>query len=117
VPAEAPHDTTDAVGCWNGERFVSWREWVLSHPPMRLDDPANGGEENPTDVVMDNWQQMGVGKSQLRAPACHRAHRKRPRANGKKIGNIDSDLQGTYSERHAEGLGEPDAQHQGVLEL
>jgi hypothetical protein len=30
VPAEAPHDTSEAVGCWNGERFVSWREWVLN---------------------------------------------------------------------------------------
>jgi len=29
VPADAPHDTNEALGCWNGTRFVSWREWVL----------------------------------------------------------------------------------------
>jgi hypothetical protein len=41
VPADAPHDTTDAVGCWNGTRFVSWQEWLLSQPVLRVDDPAN----------------------------------------------------------------------------
>jgi hypothetical protein len=117
VPVEAPHNTTDAVGCWNGERFVSWREWVLSQPLVRVGHPANGGEVNPTDVVMDNCQQVGVKDLQLPAPASNRAHRKRSRANKKNFGNIDSDFQDTYSETHVEGLGEPDAPQQGVLEL
>lgn len=29
VPVNAPHDTDDAVGCWNGERFVSWHQWII----------------------------------------------------------------------------------------
>jgi len=28
VPAGAPHSTDDALGCWNGEAFVSWSKWV-----------------------------------------------------------------------------------------
>jgi hypothetical protein len=32
IPADAPHDTDEAIGCWNGERFVSWKEWLLSRP-------------------------------------------------------------------------------------
>lgn len=32
IPADAPHDTDDAIGYWNGERFVSWKEWILSRP-------------------------------------------------------------------------------------
>lgn len=30
IPPDAPHDTDDALGFWNGERFVSWERWVLS---------------------------------------------------------------------------------------
>jgi hypothetical protein len=29
IPPDAPHDTDEIIGYWNGERFVSWREWVL----------------------------------------------------------------------------------------
>lgn len=29
VPPVAPHGTTDAMAVWNGQAFVSWREWVL----------------------------------------------------------------------------------------
>jgi hypothetical protein len=29
APANAPHDTDDALGVWNGERFVSWSEWSI----------------------------------------------------------------------------------------
>ncbi|MCL5742976.1 MAG: hypothetical protein M1541_03470 [Acidobacteria bacterium] len=32
IPPDAPHDTDEALGCWNGERFVSWKEWILSQP-------------------------------------------------------------------------------------
>ena len=35
IPASAPHDTDDAVGCWNGEKFVSWREWYFSRNKPR----------------------------------------------------------------------------------
>jgi hypothetical protein len=30
VPPDAPHATDDALGCWNGEAFVSWSDWTLS---------------------------------------------------------------------------------------
>ena len=31
IPADAEHDTDEALGCWNGERFVSWDEWKLTN--------------------------------------------------------------------------------------
>ncbi len=40
IPPDAPHDTDEAVGCWNGERFVSWREWMLQQPPDAFIDPG-----------------------------------------------------------------------------
>ena len=30
APIDAPHPTSDALACWNGQRFVSWNEWLFS---------------------------------------------------------------------------------------
>jgi hypothetical protein len=30
VPIDALHLTADTLACWNGQRFVSWNEWLLS---------------------------------------------------------------------------------------
>jgi hypothetical protein len=38
IPPDAPHDTDDAIGFWNGERFVSWREWIISRPVSQISD-------------------------------------------------------------------------------
>ncbi len=32
APPEAPHATDEALGYWNGQAFVSWREWLASRP-------------------------------------------------------------------------------------
>jgi hypothetical protein len=30
VPIDAPHHTCYSLACWNGQRFVSWNEWLFS---------------------------------------------------------------------------------------
>ncbi len=32
APPDAPHETTDAIAYWNGKRFVSRHEWLVSMP-------------------------------------------------------------------------------------
>ena len=32
IPADAEMDEGIVLGCWNGERFVSWEEWVATAP-------------------------------------------------------------------------------------
>jgi hypothetical protein len=35
IPADAEMDEGIVLGCWNGERFVSWREWRANSPVER----------------------------------------------------------------------------------
>ncbi len=32
VPPDAPMDEGLTLGCWNGERFVSWDKWRAAEP-------------------------------------------------------------------------------------
>jgi len=38
IPADAEMDEGIVLGCWNGERFVSWEKWLAAAPVMV--DPA-----------------------------------------------------------------------------
>ena len=39
IPADAEMDEGIVLGCWNGERFVSWEKWRATSPIVR-DAPA-----------------------------------------------------------------------------
>jgi hypothetical protein len=39
IPADAEMDEGIVLGCWNGERFVSWEKWVASAPIERDPQP------------------------------------------------------------------------------
>jgi len=32
IPPDAPMDGGIVLGCWNGERFVAWQEWIVTAP-------------------------------------------------------------------------------------
>jgi hypothetical protein len=40
IPPEAPMEDGIALGCWNGEAFVSWEKWLTSQPLSAFKAPA-----------------------------------------------------------------------------
>jgi len=40
IPADAEMDEGIVLGCWNGERFVSWEKWLATTPIERDPQPA-----------------------------------------------------------------------------
>jgi len=32
IPPDAPMEEGIVLGCWDGQAFVSWDKWVVSHP-------------------------------------------------------------------------------------
>jgi hypothetical protein len=46
IPLDAPHNTDDAIGFWNGSAFVSWNEWMLSRPQRCLAQTTNKGPKS-----------------------------------------------------------------------
>jgi hypothetical protein len=47
VPTDAEMDDGIVLGCWNGERFVSWEKWLATAPIER--DP----QQAPSPVLAD----------------------------------------------------------------
>ncbi len=39
IPADAEMDEGIVLGCWNGERFVSWKKWLATAPIEREPQP------------------------------------------------------------------------------
>jgi hypothetical protein len=39
IPADAEMDEGVVLGCWNGERFVSWEKWLATAPIERDPQP------------------------------------------------------------------------------
>ncbi len=39
IPADAELDEGIVLGCWNGERFVSWEKWLATAPITRDSQP------------------------------------------------------------------------------
>lgn len=39
IPADAEMDEGIVLGCWNGERFVSWEKWLATAPITRDPQP------------------------------------------------------------------------------
>ncbi len=48
IPADADMDDGIALGCWNGERFVSWEKWLATTPIER--DPQPPASPVPADA-------------------------------------------------------------------
>lgn len=48
IPADAEMDEGIALGCWNGERFVSWEKWLATAPIER--DPLPEVTPIPADA-------------------------------------------------------------------
>lgn len=40
IPADAEMDDGIVLGCWNGERFVSWQKWLATAPIQRDPQPV-----------------------------------------------------------------------------
>jgi len=40
IPADAEMDEGIVLGCWNGERFVSWEKWLTTAPIERDQQPV-----------------------------------------------------------------------------
>jgi hypothetical protein len=59
IPADAPHDTGEALGCWNGQRFVSWREWLVSRPVGRLSVISSTGDKPKQNTTRRSWDNKG----------------------------------------------------------
>jgi hypothetical protein len=49
IPADAEMDEGIALGCWNGERFVSWEKWRAT-APIERDAEAEPEGGIPTDA-------------------------------------------------------------------
>ena len=49
IPADAEMDEGIVLGCWNGDRFVSWEKWLAATPVMV--DPAPPSSALPEAVA------------------------------------------------------------------
>lgn len=41
ISPDAPYDTDETIGYWNGERFVSWQQYVYEQVFARLPKGSN----------------------------------------------------------------------------
>jgi hypothetical protein len=51
IRADAEMDKDIVLGCWNGERFVSWAKWVAAVPRGQAPDSEPPADEPDTDCV------------------------------------------------------------------
>jgi hypothetical protein len=68
IPADAEMDEGIVLGCWNGERFVSWKRWLATVPLDRAPDSEPPSVEPDTDcvhAVCDSTPEIGPSRQPI----------------------------------------------------
>ena len=73
IPADAEMDEGIVLGCWNGERFVSWDKWIAAVPLDRAPDSEPPAVEPGTDCVHAVGDSAPEGRIQSPAKIRRRA--------------------------------------------
>ena len=74
VSADAEMDDGIVLGCWNGERFVSWEKWLAAIPLDRAPDSEPPAVELGTDCVHAVGDSATEGRTQSPATIRRRAN-------------------------------------------